>query len=151
MTALTQDLRYGWRMLSKSWGFTAVASLALALGIGANTAIFSVVRAVLLRALPYQEPDRIVLVWTDNPAIQVGFNDLPPNNADVVEWRSQNHVFERLAAFGSRSFNLSGWGEPEKVGGSLVTSELIPLLGVEPMLGRSLLRMPSPLASIHAP
>ncbi|MBI3667084.1 MAG: ABC transporter permease, partial [Acidobacteria bacterium] len=98
--------------------------------------IFSVVRAVLLRALPYREPDRIILVWTDNPAIQVGFNDLPPSNADMKDWQSQNHVFERLAAFASRNLNLSAAGEPERVGGAQVTAELIPLLGVEPSLGR---------------
>jgi putative ABC transport system permease protein len=130
-----QDLRYGLRMLVKNPGFTIVAVIALALGIGANSAIFSVVNTVLLRPLPYQEPDRLVMVWED--ATKQGFPRDTPAPANYVDWRDQNQVFEGMAAIADLSFNLTGVGEPERIDGRRVSASLFPLLGVEPQLGRT--------------
>ncbi|MDQ3821550.1 MAG: ABC transporter permease, partial [Acidobacteriota bacterium] len=109
MRSLLQDLRYGVRMLLKSPGFTLVAVIALALGIGANSAIFSVVNAVLLRPLPYKEPDRLVTVWETNPQLLDDY--LKTHNeaslGNFYDWQSQNHVFENLAAFRWRNYNLT--------------------------------------------
>src|SRR5213593_4459763 len=115
MDALLKDVKYGWRMLWKSPGFTSVAVIVVALGIGANTAIFSVVEAVLLRPLPFVEPDRLAIVWED--ATRVGFPQNTPAPANFVDWRKQNSVFKDMAALDSRTFNLTGEGEPEKVEG----------------------------------
>src|SRR5262245_38848616 len=134
---LIQDLRHGARMLVKNPGFTVVAVLTLALGIGANTAIFSVVNAVLLQPPPYREPDRLVMVWEDAPF--VGLFQLSPAPGNYADWRAQNHVFEEMAALESRAFNLTGDGEPRKVTASGVTASLFPLLGVKPVMGRSFL------------
>ncbi|HEU4389079.1 MAG TPA: ABC transporter permease, partial [Blastocatellia bacterium] len=132
-----QDLRYGVRLLLKSPGFTAVAVLTLALGIGANTAIFSVVNAVLLKPLPYNEPDRIVMLWTDNPALNLGFHELPPTPVDLIEWRNGAESFEQIAAIRPWPANLSEQGDPERVGGVQTTANLFSLLGVQPLLGRA--------------
>src|SRR5262245_20024075 len=96
MGSLLQDLRYGARTLLKNPGFTLIAVLTLALGIGANTAIFSVVNAVLLRSLPFHDPDRLVLVWED--ASFAGFPRNTPAPANYADWKSQNHVFEDMGA-----------------------------------------------------
>src|SRR3989454_1382088 len=133
---LVQDLRYGARMLRKNPGFTAVAVLTLALGIGANTAIFSVVNAVLLKALPYREPERIVMLWTDNASLNLGFHELPPAPPDLLDWRRQAQSFEQIAAFRTRLADLSEQGDPERVGGVQVTANFFSLLGAQPMLGR---------------
>src|SRR5215468_3340055 len=103
---LIQDLRYGARMLMKNSGFTLIAVSTLALGIGANTAIFSVVNAILLRPLPYKNPDRIVMVWMSNGKLNVDqdWHSYP----NYVDYRDQNSVFEDIAAFNDRSFNLTG-------------------------------------------
>src|SRR5438105_12018179 len=104
------DLKFAFRQLLKNPGFTAVAVLTLALGIGANTAIFSVVNAVLLKALPYREPERIVMLWTDNPSLNLGLHELPPAPADLLDWRSQARSFEQIAAFRTRPADLSEEG-----------------------------------------
>src|SRR6267143_1108650 len=109
METLLKDIRYGVRNLLKHPGFTAIAVLTLALGIGANTAIFSVVNAVLLRALPFPKPDRLVMVWED--ASFAGFPRNTPAPANYADWKSQNQVFEELAALEERSFSLTGDGE----------------------------------------
>src|SRR5579862_4485454 len=96
-----KDVRYGARMLRKNPGFTGAVVLTLALGIGANTAIFSVVNAVLLRQLPYPHPERITMIWDGNPSLNLG-NDLPPETLDLPEWRSQSQSFEQIAAFRPR-------------------------------------------------
>ncbi|MEY2485355.1 MAG: hypothetical protein QOH39_1003 [Verrucomicrobiota bacterium] len=132
---LWQDLRYGLRMLQKNPGFTTVAIIALALGIGANSAIFSVVNTVLLRPLPYKNPEQLVMVWEDNS--KQGFPRDTPAAANYVDWRDQNHVFEGMAAIIDISFNLSGAGDPERIDGRRVSASLFPLLGVEPQLGRT--------------
>ena len=135
METLWQDLRYGVRMLLKKPGFTFVAVLTLALGIGANSAIFSVVNAVLLRPLPYQDPERLALVWWSVPKLSLDV--MPASAPDFNDWKNQNQVFERLAALEGLSFNLTGEGEPERVQGAAVSADLFPLLGVQASAGRT--------------
>jgi predicted permease len=130
-----QDVRFAFRQLLKNPGFTVIAVLTLALGIGANTAIFSVVNAVLLKDLPYHEPDRVVMIWTDNPALNLGFSELPPAPVDLIEWRRQAQSFEQIAAFRSRPADLSEQGDPDRVGSVQVTANFFSLLGVNPLLG----------------
>jgi putative ABC transport system permease protein len=137
LSDLSQDLRYGLRMLLKNPGFTIVAIIALALGIGANTAIFSVVNTVLLRPLPYKHPDRLVMVWEENS--KQGFPRDTPAAGNYLDWRDQNHVFEGMAAMAEISFNLTGAGEPERIDGQRVSATLFQLLGVDPALGRAFL------------
>lgn len=137
METLLQDIRYGYRTLLKNPGFTAVAVLTLALGIGANTAIFSVINAVLLRPLPYEDPDRLVIVWEE--ASFAGFPRDTPAPANYADWKSQNRVFDDMAAMASREFSLTGDGEPEKVSAYIVTANFFPLVGIKPALGRSFL------------
>ncbi|MGI9115480.1 MAG: hypothetical protein DLM52_06510 [Chthoniobacterales bacterium] len=132
---LRQDLRYALRMLAKNPGFTAIAALALALGIGANSAIFSVVNAILLRPLPYKNPGQLVIIWEN--ATHLGFPKNTPSPANFLDWRQQNTVFEGVAAFAERSFNLTGAGEPERLDGRRVSANLFDLLGVKPILDRT--------------
>lgn len=134
---LWQDLRYGTRMLLKNPGFTIVAVIALALGIGANSAIFSVVNTVLLRPLPYTDPERLVMVWEDRTA--KGYPRDTPAPANYVDWRDQNQVFEGMAAIATHSLNLTGAGEPERLEGKRVSANFFNILGVEPLLGRGFL------------
>ncbi|MEA2205262.1 MAG: putative transport system permease protein [Blastocatellia bacterium] len=134
MENLIKDIRYGIRSLMKRPGFTAIAIVTLALGIGANTAIFSVVNAVLLRPLPFPDPDRLVMIWED--AAFAGFPRNTPAPADYVDVKNQNTVFADMAAMDMRTFNLTGDGEPEKVEARGVTASFFPLLGVKPALGR---------------
>jgi predicted permease len=133
---LGQDLRYGLRMLVKNPGFTIVAVIALALGIGANSAIFSVVNTVLLRPLPYKNPDALVMIWEE--ASHLGFPRNTPSPANFIDWRTQNTVFEGMAAMAEKSFNLTGVGEPERLDGRRVSANLFSLLGVDAQLGRTL-------------
>src|ERR1044071_5061198 len=132
---LVQDFRYAARMLLKNPTFSIVAVVALALGIGANTAIFSVVNTVLLKTLPFKDPDRLVMVWEDNT--KLGFPKDTPAPANFIDWRDQNQTFDGMAAIASATFNLTGIGEPEKIDGQRVSANFFTLLGVEPMLGRS--------------
>jgi putative ABC transport system permease protein len=129
-----QDFRYGARTLAKNPVFTAVALLTLALGIGANSAIFSVVNTVLLRPLPYKDPGRLVMLWEDNTKQGFPRNSLSP--ANFIDYREQNHVFEGMAALTNRSFNLTGAGEPERIDGLRVSANLLPILGAQAQLGR---------------
>jgi putative ABC transport system permease protein len=137
MRTLLQDLRYGLRMLGKNPGFTAVAVLTLALGIGANTAIFSVVNAVLLRPLPYKDPNRLVFVWQTYRPRGVTWTAVAP--ANFLDWREQNRVFEDMAAVAISGVYLTGTGEPKRLEGQRVSASLFPLLGVSPLLGRTFL------------
>jgi predicted permease len=134
-----QDLRYGARMLAKNPGFTAVAVLTLALGIGPNTAIFSVVNAVLLRPLSYKDPDRLVEISEKNSKLGVNWFAVAP--ANFLDWQQQNHVFESMAIFGlwSEELYLAGEGPPEELQGRRVSASYFPLLGVQPILGRTFL------------
>jgi putative ABC transport system permease protein len=135
MATLIQDLRYGLRMLVKSPAFTLVAVITLALGIGANTAIFSVVNAVLLRPLPYKSSDRLITLWGSNT--QMGFSG--PGSVcdpDYSAWRDQSKSFDGMAGFRWATANLTGTGEPARLLGWDVTASFFPLLGVKPAAGR---------------
>jgi predicted permease len=129
------DLRFAFRSLRQRPGFALVAILVLALGIGANTAIFSVVYAALLKPLPYREPERLAFAWEQIP--QLGAGNMAATPADFLDLREMNRSFEALAGFEERSLNLSGPGAAaERVNGLAVTPDLFPLLGVAPALGR---------------
>ncbi len=136
MTGLAQDLRYALRQLRKRPGFTTVAVLTLSLGIGANTAIFSVVDAVLLRPLPFQKPDRLVVVETTEPRRR---DDIGVSYPAFLDWRSQNHVLAGLSAYRADDFTLTGRGEPAHLTGAVVSANIFSVLGVGPMLGRNFL------------
>jgi putative ABC transport system permease protein len=134
---LVRDVRYAARMLRKSPGFTVVAVLTLALGIGANTAIFSVVQAVILEPLPYPQPNRLV-VLLERVHLRNYQNDLnDPSPGNFADWRAQNSVFEDMAAIQDKSFNLTGSGEPVRVEGEAVSASLFSLLRVRTTLGRT--------------
>src|ERR1700739_596650 len=110
MHTLWQDLRYAVRMLGKNPGFTLVAVLTLALGIGANTAIFSVLQGVILSPLPYREPDRLVLVLLYNPSLK---GPTALSYPDFLDWRRETHSFSQMAAYASNNYNLTSPGPPE--------------------------------------
>jgi putative ABC transport system permease protein len=131
---LLSDLRHAFRSLRKAPGFTAVAVQTLALGVGANTAVFSLINAVLLRPLPYPQPDRPVLVWESAPFF--GIQDSPVAPANYVDWRARGRSFEEMGAIEDRSYRLTGEGTPEVLEGSLATASLFRALLVRPMLGR---------------
>lgn len=133
LETLWQDIRYGARVLLKHKGFTAVAVLTLALGIGANTAIFSVVNELLLRRLPYAQPERIVMVWEVTPS---GRHENTTSRENFRTWREQNQSFEAMAAFSDQRLNLTGEGAPEEVPVQFATPELFQILGIQPFLGR---------------
>src|SRR5215210_1665962 len=116
MNTFWQDLRYGFRMLLKNPGFTVVTILALALGIGANTAILSVVNAVLLRPLPYSTAERLVILSEYSEQVQ----NMSVSYPNFTDWRDQNRVFDQLAAFRGNGFILTGAGEPERLTGNEV-------------------------------
>jgi putative ABC transport system permease protein len=129
-----QDIKYGLRTLRKNSGFTAVAILTLALGIGANTAIFSVVNAVLLRPLPFTQPERLVQLWETETAVPVA----PLTAPDYIDWRAQNQTFDDMALFSwPQSFNMSGAGEPERILGIYTQANFFSLLGATPLQGRT--------------
>lgn len=134
---LRQDIRYSFRTLRRQPGFALVATLTLALGIGANTAIFSVVNGVLLRPLGFDEPERLFMIWTNNPAYQVGFNEFPAANSDLPEWRATAKSFQEIAAYGTTPADLSEDGDPERVGAVEITANLMSTLGVAPLIGRT--------------
>src|SRR3984893_7735828 len=138
MRSLWQDLRYAFRTLGRSKGFTTVAVLTLALGIGVNTAIFSAVNAILLRPLPFPDPGRLAMIWHRPPQKSFpGVSAFVVSPANYLDWRSQNHVFEQMTAIGFRSFNLTSTGQPESVTGAEVSADLFSLLRVQPSTGRS--------------
>ena len=134
---LMQDVIFGLRMLRKHPGFTLVAVLSLGLGIGANTAIFSLVNAVLLKPPPFLDADRLVMVWEDVPSVGISGDQVQP--ATYVDWKAQNHVFEDMAALRWQTFNITADGEPEKVQSYGVTRNFFPMLGAQPALGRNFL------------
>src|SRR4030095_14547199 len=135
MEFLFHDMRYGFRTLIKHPGFSVIAVLSLALGIGANTAIFSVVNAVLLKPLPFREPHRLVLLWEDHSSI--GFPRAEVAPANCVDWKTQNQAFEEVASLNWKNFNLTGDGQPERLLAHGVSANFFPLLGVQPIIGRN--------------
>ena len=134
METLLRDVRYGVRTLYNNRSFTVVAIVALALGIGANTAIFSVVNAVLLRPLQFEQSDQLVMVWEKRMQLGRIRNVVSP--PDFNDWRAQNNVFEDMAAFSGQGFNLATSGEPERVQGAGVSPGLFSILRAQPRLGR---------------
>jgi putative ABC transport system permease protein len=137
MQTLWQDLRYGARMLLKKPGFALIAVFTLALGIGANTAIFSVVNAVLLRPLPYPVPERLMIIHATDLAR--GGASMGINLPDFREWRARNRSFEAMAAFSVENYNISGNEEPERVTGAVASADLFKVMGVNPAQGRAFL------------
>ncbi len=137
MAGIFQDIRYAARQLRKAPGFAAVAVVTLALGIGANTAIFSVVNGVLLRPLAFKDADRLVRLWHVPP--QKSFPGIPTfsvSPANYLDWQSQNHVFEQMAVMGYYGFTMTGGDKPEQVDASSVSAGFFSTLGVQPMIGR---------------
>ncbi len=133
---LRQDLRFGLRLLGRNPGFTAVAALTLALGIGANTAVFSLVNTILLRPLPYRNPEQLVLVSETVPAMG-GDVEVGMAAGEYLDYRDRNRTFAQTAAFEAAGFNLTGEGTPLRVNAAAVTASAFPLLGVSPALGRT--------------
>mgnify|MGYP003580467764 FL=1 len=136
MDTLLRDIRYGFRSLWKRPAFTVVALIALALGIGANTAIFSLVNAVLVQPLPFKDPDNLVWAWG---RFRQGSERASVAPGDFVDYRNQNTTFEQFAAFFSIQFpiNLTGIGEPERLNSAGVTGNYFQAMGVNPLLGRT--------------
>jgi putative ABC transport system permease protein len=137
MQTLWQDLRYGARMLLKKPGGALIVLLTLALGIGANTAIFSVVNAVMLRQLPFANAERLVRLNESNP--ERGWPTFSVSSPNFLDWRARNQSFEALAATIGENFNLNAGGEIEVVRGAAITADFLPVLGVTPALGRNFL------------
>lgn len=135
MGTLIRDLRYGLRLLRRSPGFTAVAILTLALGIGANTAIFSIVNSVLLRPLPFQDPSRLVMVWEGFPSL--GFPKTGASVPDLTRYEREQKSFQSIGAFQNKDFDLSGGGEPERITGARVSASIFSMLEIQPLLGRT--------------
>jgi predicted permease len=139
MGTFLQDLRYGLRMLVKSPGFTAIAILTLAIGIGANTAIFSLLNAVLIRSLPYKDPGRLVYIWTPSHDLPgVPLEAIGPSNGDFFDIQRQAHSFSAITLFDQRLFNMSAEGTTERVSGVFVQSNFFSTFGVSPLFGRSI-------------
>src|ERR1700734_3326669 len=128
-----QDVRYGLRVLLRNPGFAIIAVLTLALGIGANTAIFSVVQGVLLAPLPYSEPERLVLVWQYNLTLKHAISVSYP---DFLDWQHDARSFQQMAAFDSQDRDLTSPGTPEHLAGKEISSGFLSILGVKPILGR---------------
>ena len=137
MQALWQDLRYGVRMLLKQPGFTLIAVVTLALGIGANTAIFSIVKGVLLRPLPYAEPQQLVRLFESVERAALASERMEVAPANFLDWRAQTQSFSGLAAYGTTGSVISEGGEAERLEGSLVTADFFATLGVAPLRGRT--------------
>ena len=135
MSKFFHDIRYAWRVLGKNPGFAAVAILTLALGIGANSAIFSLVHAVLLEPLPFPHADRLIMVWETDPNRQVTRGVVAP--AELLDWQKQARSFENLAGWQTWFYNIAGGNEPEQVWGAAVTSNFFDVFGIQPALGRA--------------
>ncbi|MBZ5536356.1 MAG: ABC transporter permease [Acidobacteriia bacterium] len=135
MDAFFKDLRFGIRGLLKSPGFTAIAVITLALGIGANCAIFSVVNAIFIRTLPFQDPDRLIWVWDVQPQPK----QAPASYPEFVDWRNMNQVFEQMSSGRGASFNLTETGDPERLPGYSVTANFFQMVEINAEPARSFL------------
>src|SRR5579872_6073211 len=133
VATLLHDLRFGVRTLAKAPGVTAIAVIALAIGIGANTAMFSIVRAVLLKPLPYADPGRLVQLSTSTPQ----FRDASVSYPNFLDWQAQSRSFESMAAYRTENFNLTGDALPERLRGQMTSAAMFGTLGVQPILGRT--------------
>src|SRR5919109_2187802 len=129
-----RDARYALRLLVRAPGFSLVAILTFAVGIGINTAVFNVANGVLLRPLPYPDADRITMLWMDNR--RQGIKEDITSYPNYVDWRAQNRSYAHMAAFTSSSFNLSGAGEPERLIGAQATANFFDVMGIQPLIGR---------------
>jgi putative ABC transport system permease protein len=139
MNTLLQDMKFALRMLLKTPGFAAIATLTLALGIGANAAIFSIVDAVLLRPLPFKNPSRLVMLWEGLP--EIGYPKIEGSAPDLVLYEREQKSFDSVGAFENRDFDISGGsGEPERITAARVSASLFPMLGISPLLGRTFTR-----------
>jgi putative ABC transport system permease protein len=137
MTPLIQNLKFGIRLLRKSPGFACVAIFVMALGIGANTAIFSVVHAVLLEPLPFPDADRLMQIWHVPPQTSFpGMTRFAVSPANFLDWQKQNNVFDQMAVYGGAGYDITGTGKPESVFGGRVSSNFFSVLGVQPLHGR---------------
>src|SRR6185437_11991841 len=133
----SQDLRYGVRMLRKNIGSTSIIVLSLAIGIGANSAIFSAVDALLLRPLPYPEPERLAAIWLHSPGIGI-FRDWP-SPGQYIDIRNENRSFEDISISRLQSWVLTGLDQPQRIDGMATSSNLLRMLGAKPMMGRLLI------------
>jgi predicted permease len=137
MAAILQNLKFALRLLRKSPGFALIAILIMALGIGANTAIFSVIHAVLLEPLPFRDADSLVQIWHTPPQKSFpGITKFSVSAANFLDWQKQNHVFDQMALYSGAGFDITGAGKPESVRASAVSAEFFSVLGVEPLHGR---------------
>src|SRR5262249_15286949 len=132
MQTLWQDIRYGARMLRKNLGFTLIAVITLALGIGANTAIFSVVNGVLLKPLPYEEPDQLMLL----SEFGANFGEMSISYPNFLDWRAQNHVFDKIGVYNRNNYSLTGDGAPEQLLAAQMSADVFDVLRVKAALGR---------------
>ncbi|HEU5181151.1 MAG TPA: ABC transporter permease, partial [Candidatus Polarisedimenticolia bacterium] len=137
MGTLLQDVRYGFRMMAKAPGLTAIAILTMALGIGINTSVFSMIHVLLLEPLPYPAPERIVQIWETNPS--KGWDNTSVSPGNFADWRAQAKSFQELALYTRDSYALTGKGDPERVEGMTGTANLLDVLDVKPALGRGFL------------
>src|SRR6267378_3885830 len=135
MDALLKDIRYGIRGLAKRPSFTFIAIVTLGIGIGANSAIFSAVNALLLKPLPFPELGRVVAIWDKMPSRGVVHNEVAM--ANYLDWRAQNRSFEQLALYRWWSTNLTGVEPPERIQGFLVTANFLDAIGMKPIMGRN--------------
>ena len=137
LEAFLQDTHFGLRMLRKNPGFTAVAVLTLALGIGANTAIFSVINGVLLKPLPFERPDRLVTIYHTPPQASFpGVSTFAVSPANFLDWRGQSQAFESMSAYSFRRLTLTGTGHPEAIPTAVVNSSIFSILRAQPVIGR---------------
>ena len=137
MSALLQDLRFALRLLVKNPGFALMAAIIMALGIGANTAIFSIVNKVLIEPLPFRDVDRVVQIWHTPPQSSFpGMTTFAISPANFLDWQKENHVFDKMALYSGASFDITGTGRPEAIGAGTVSSDFFSALGVEPLHGR---------------
>ena len=128
-----QDVRYALRMLVKNPGFTVIAVLTLALRIGANSALFSIVSGVLLNPLPFPDPEQLFAVYSTSPTFEQSSISYP----NFLDWREQNRCFAQLGAFRTDDYNLTGAGEPERLHAHMISAEFFPAYGINPVLGRN--------------